>query len=68
VFKQDVSPFADRRLFRKGSGLGVRGQRKPAAGSRITESGGAAQKRFWNTRRTKTFPRLPNVGPETVRM
>ena len=41
IFKQDVSPFADRSLFRKGSWLGVRGQWKPAAGSRVTESGGA---------------------------
>lgn len=41
LFKQEVSPFADRSLFRKGSWLGVRGQWKPAAGSRITESGGA---------------------------
>ena len=42
IFKQDVSPFADRSLFRKGSWLGVRGQWKSAAGSRVTESGGAA--------------------------
>lgn len=42
IFKQDVSPFADRSLFRKGSWLGVRGQWKAAVGSRVTESGGAA--------------------------
>jgi hypothetical protein len=42
VFKQDVSPFADRSLFPKESRLGVRGQWEPAAGSRVTESGGAA--------------------------
>lgn len=41
IFKQEVSPFADRSLFRKGSWLGVRGQWKAAAGSRVTESGGA---------------------------
>ena len=41
LFKQDVSPFADRSLFRKGSWLGVRGQWRAAAGSRVTESGGA---------------------------
>jgi len=41
IFKQDVSPFADRSLFRKGSWLGVRGQWKPAPRSRVTESGGA---------------------------
>jgi membrane-associated protease RseP (regulator of RpoE activity) len=41
MFKQDVSPFADRSLFRKGSWLGVRGQWKLAPGSRVTEAGGA---------------------------
>jgi len=42
LFKQDVSPFADRSLFRKAPWLGVRGQWRAAAGSRVTESGGAA--------------------------
>lgn len=41
LFKQDVSPFADRSLFRKGSWLGVRGHWRAAVGSRVTESGGA---------------------------
>jgi hypothetical protein len=41
MFKQDVSPFADRSLFRKGSWLGVRGQWKPAPGNRVTEGGSA---------------------------
>jgi len=41
MFKQDVSPFADRSLFRKGSWVGVRGQWKAAPGSRVTEGGGA---------------------------
>ena len=41
IFKQDVSPFADRSLFHKGSWLGVRGQWKAAPGSRVTEAGGA---------------------------
>ena len=29
---------------------------------------GIAQNRFWNTSLTNTFPRLPKVGPEMVRM
>jgi len=41
LFKQELSPFADRSLFRKGSWLGVRGQWRAAAASRVTESGGA---------------------------
>jgi PDZ domain-containing protein len=41
ILKQDVSPFADRSLFRKGSWVGVRGQWKAAPGIRVTEGGGA---------------------------
>ena len=44
---------------------------RPAASDssrRVPAPRAAAQKRFWNTRRTNTFPRFPNVGPETVRM